>query len=344
MECLKDLKHKFLQKERYENLSSVGEMKETLEELKKMMACGSQNKEAEAEHTKRLQKISSLRMQLEKHETQFTTLNQEIKDKQQALFKEKKELDKLWLEDKNIQVSMGAKLKRKNQLLASACINLKDPTLAVAVESCLRSFMKTFCCDNYKDEAVLQDLMGVNHPDYPSVLDSLSIANPVITNCLIDMRVIESILIIKEKDAARRVMQQGRPLRNCCEAFTVKGDQVYPNQYYTPDFSMAKYLRSELENYKAQFSRFHLHLSSVTEDIQRMEAKLHSTIMTLKIPLEFVAKAKEISPERQQVDRSAKRIDVEITRLRKKISVQESSHGDDEQVVREYAEALANYR
>ncbi|XP_020357157.2 structural maintenance of chromosomes protein 6 [Oncorhynchus kisutch] len=519
------------------------------ERIHKVKNIGSQNKKAEAEHTKRLQKISSLRALLEKHETQCTALNQEIKDRQQALFKGKEELDKLRLEEKNIQVSMEAKLKRKNQLLASrsnklkrfgdnmpdlldnidkayiqgrftkkplgpigACINLKDPALAVAVESCLRSFMKTFCCDNYKDEAVLQDLMsryfskgnrpqiivspfsgsvykvqgrGVNHPDYPSVLDSLSIANPVIANCLIDMRGIESILIIKEKNAARRVMQQGRPPRNCREAFTVEGDQVYPNRYYTPDFSMAKYLggdleteirmvESELENYKAQLSRFQLHLSSVNDDIQRMEAKLHSTIMTLKKTLatvnqvkagvtelenveeeqtddistleevaqenqqridgekktveeakeeleehkrtakevdcqyvdvrnrieqlaeeteplkeeqgkaeaqcsklerslkilekklkdhqdnmqamrsdlalkeeevtEFVAKAKEISPERQQVDRSARSIDVEITRLRRKISVQESSHGDHEQVVREYAEALANYR
>uniref|UniRef100_A0A3P8YSN5 Structural maintenance of chromosomes protein 6 n=2 Tax=Esox lucius TaxID=8010 RepID=A0A3P8YSN5_ESOLU len=519
------------------------------ERINKVKNLGRQNQAAEAEHSKRLQKISSLRTQLEKHEEECRTLNQEIKDKQQALFKGKEELDKLRLEEKNIQVSMEAKLKRKNQLLASrsnklkrfgdnmpdlldtiykahiqgrfikkpigpigACINLKDPTLAVAVESCLRSFMKTFCCDNYKDEAVLQELMshyfskgnrpqiivsafsntvykvqgrGVNHPDYPSVLDSLIIASPVITNCLIDMRGIESILIIKEKHAARKVMQHGRPPRNCREAFTVEGDQVYPNRYYTPDFSTAKYLggdleteirmvESELENYKAQLSRFQQHVRSVTEDIQHMEAQLHSTIMTLKKTLatvnqvkasvtelenveeeqtddistleevaqenqqridcekktmeeakkeleehqkrtgdvegqykdvrnrieqlaeemeplkedqgkaevecckldktlkilekklkdhqdniqamktdlvlreeevaEFVAKAKEISPERRKVDRSAKSIDVEITRLRKKIGVQESSHGDHEQVVREYAEALANYR
>ena len=38
---------------------------------------------------------------------------------------------------------------------------------------------------------------GVKHPNYPSVLDSLIISSPVITNCLIDMRGIESILIIK---------------------------------------------------------------------------------------------------------------------------------------------------
>uniref|UniRef100_A0A6Q2YU96 Structural maintenance of chromosomes protein 6 n=1 Tax=Esox lucius TaxID=8010 RepID=A0A6Q2YU96_ESOLU len=421
-ECLKDLKQEFLQKkERYENLSSVGNMKKTLEDLKKMMACvplfSPKNKVSVAE-----EKLQDMQSRLESRREEEETLSEDclkIKEEVKAKIKAQKEQE--------VRCWVGATpISRKNQLLASrsnklkrfgdnmpdlldtiykahiqgrfikkpigpigACINLKDPTLAVAVESCLRSFMKTFCCDNYKDEAVLQELMshyfskgnrpqiivsafsntvykvqgrGVNHPDYPSVLDSLIIASPVITNCLIDMRGIESILIIK-KHAARKVMQHGRPPRNCREAFTVEGDQVYPNRYYTPDFSTAKYLggdleteirmvESELENYKAQLSRFQQHVRSVTEDIQHMEAQLHSTIMTLKKTLVifvrlskcFVAKAKEISPERRKVDRSAKSIDVEITRLRKKIGVQESSHGDHEQVVREYAEALANYR
>ena len=56
---------------------------------------GSQNSEAEAEHTKRLQKISTLKEQLEKLDKELPELNQGIKDKQQALFKGKEELDKL---------------------------------------------------------------------------------------------------------------------------------------------------------------------------------------------------------------------------------------------------------
>lgn len=38
---------------------------------------------------------------------------------------------------------------------------------------------------------------GVKHPDFPSVLDTLNCSSPVITNCLIDMRGIECILVIK---------------------------------------------------------------------------------------------------------------------------------------------------
>lgn len=45
-----------------------------------------------------------------------------------------------------------------------ACVTLKDPSLAVAVESCLRNFMKTFCCDNFRDEKILEELMAAHFP------------------------------------------------------------------------------------------------------------------------------------------------------------------------------------
>ncbi|KAM9465780.1 structural maintenance of chromosomes protein 6 [Clarias gariepinus] len=503
-----------------------------------------------AEQTQHMKKISTLKKRLEDLETESTTLNQEIKEKQQALFEGREELDKICMEEKNIQVSLESKLKRKNQLTASksnrlrrfgdrmpellesinkanaqgrfikkpvgpigACIRLRDPSLAVAVENCLRSFMKTFCCDNYKDERVLQELMkphfhqgsrpqivvcafsdyvynvqnrGVHHEEFPSVLDSLIIDNPVITNCLIDMRGIECILIIKENAVARRVMQQQKPPKNCREAFTADGDQVYTNRYYTPEQEvMVKYLggdpeaeirlvQSEVENYQAQLSRFQLHLNLVRQDIQNMEEKLLSAKIsckknqeeinrvkasiielenveetqtedvssleeegqenekkielerkcvkeakselekhnktitdldrkykevknkreqisdeteqlkeeqvkteaernklenTLKILEEKVnthqdniktlkenltckenekqdmeAKATEICPDPQRSDRTAKSIDIEITRLRQKISIQESTHGNQEQVVKEYSEAHGNYK
>lgn len=40
---------------------------------------------------------------------------------------------------------------------------------------------------------------AVNHPDHPSVLQALEIEDPVVANCLIDQRGIESILLIKVK-------------------------------------------------------------------------------------------------------------------------------------------------
>uniref|UniRef100_A0A8B9LVH1 Structural maintenance of chromosomes protein 6 n=1 Tax=Astyanax mexicanus TaxID=7994 RepID=A0A8B9LVH1_ASTMX len=456
--CLKDLRQLFLKKkEKYESLSALEKMKQSLEDLKKKMAwclvcfsiiicltfpfgsclgklyfeyyshtivyhltfeiiyfssdgdniifftmhdcwiplnygwchcfASSVRRNHESEHSQRIKKMSALKKQLEKLESESTALNQEIKEKQQALFKGREEYDKLSMEEKNIQVSLETKLKRRNQLTASrsnrlrrfgdrmpelleavnrahaqgrfikkpvgpigACISLKDPSLAVAVESCLRGFMKTFCCDNYKDEKVLQELMSshfargsrpqimvcpftdsvynvqhrrVHHPEFPSVLDILLVDNPVIINCLIDMRSIECILVIKNTAVARRVMQGGRPPRNCREVFTADGDQVFTNRCYTPDQEViVKYLGGDPE-----------------AEIRQVATFLFNTYDS-----DFEEKAKEICPISQIPDRSAKSIDTEITRLREKISSQESTHGNQEQVIREYAEAHGNYK
>uniref|UniRef100_A0A3B5B5L6 Structural maintenance of chromosomes protein 6 n=1 Tax=Stegastes partitus TaxID=144197 RepID=A0A3B5B5L6_9TELE len=398
----------------------------------------------ETQHRKQQKTLCDLKQQLEELQNKCSQLNQEIGNKHQALFKGREERDKL--RKNQLCASRSNKLKRFGDhvpdLMAlineasdkgrfrkrpvgpiGACINLKDPTLAVAVECCLRSFMKAFCCDNYKDEAVLQELMSrfyskgnrpqiivspfseklhnidgrkAYHPEYPSVPDVITATSPVIVNCLIDMRGIESILIIKV-NKARRVMQQGRPPKNCREAFTAEGDQVYPNRYYTSDFSMAKYLGGDLET-EIRRAYFFFNVQTVQEEVaqenqQKIEAE-KQTVQEAKAELdehrkkaedadsqyssvrdridqlseemeplkvqqrtlvsfseaensfrnqkvaEYVAKATEISPERQQVSGSTKSIDTEISRLKRKIRVYESSHGEQEQ----YAEALALYR
>ncbi|KAM4724558.1 structural maintenance of chromosomes protein 6 [Anableps anableps] len=519
------------------------------EKINKAKASERLNNNGETRRSKQQATLGDLKEQLAELQRTCSQLTEDIKKKHQALLKGKEERDKLRVEAKSVQFAYESKLKRKNQLLASrsnklkrfgddvpdliaavndacatgsfikkpvgpigACINLKDPTLAVAVECCLRSFMKAFCCDNYKDELVLQRLMSrfypkgnrpqiivspfsdklynvhgrkACHPDYPTVLDTITATTPVIINCLIDMRGIETILLVKEKDKARKIMQKGRPPKNCREAFTAEGDQVFPNRYYTSEFSMAKYLsgdieteinllESELENLKAQLSRFQLQVNSVSEDIVIMESSLNNTIKTLKRtqasenqvkaaiseletaneeqsdditsleevaqenqqkieaekqavqeakaefdkqqktseeadskyssvrdkidqmleeiePLkdeqlkletecvkhernlkllekklkahednvqamksvlsdkeeeleENVKKATQISPERQHVTCSTKSIDTEITRLKKKLKVYESNHGEQELVIREYAEALSLYK
>lgn len=63
---------------------------------------------------------------------------------------------------------------------------------------------------------------------------------PWVTVCVVDV-------CFQEKDKARRIMQKGRPPKNCREAFTAEGDQVFPNRYYTSEFSMAKYLSGDIE-------------------------------------------------------------------------------------------------
>ncbi|XP_043997776.1 structural maintenance of chromosomes protein 6 [Gambusia affinis] len=341
--------NKLKQTEREQNLLQ--------EKINKAQASERLNNSRETRHSRQQATLGDLKEQLAELQRTCSQLNEDIKKKHQALLKGKEERDKLRVEAKSVRFAYESKQKRKNQLLASrsnklkrfgddvpdliaaindafaagsfikkpvgpigACISLKDPTLALAVECCLRSFMKAFCCDNYKDESVLQRLMSrfypkgnrpqiivspftdklynvharkASHPDYQTVLDTITSATPVIVNCLIDMRGIETILIIKENDKARRIMQKGRPPRNCREAFTAEGDQVFPNRYYTSEFSMAKYLsgdieteihvlESDLENLEAQLSRFQLQVNSVSEDIVHMESSLTNTIKTLK--------------------------------------------------------------
>lgn len=46
---------------------------------------------------------------------------------------------------------------------------------------------------------------------------------------------------------ARKVMQGGHPPRNCREAFTREGDQVYNNRYYSSEQNRAQYLTKDVE-------------------------------------------------------------------------------------------------
>lgn len=53
--------------------------------------------------------------------------------------------------------------------------------------------------------------------------------------------------MFQDNSVARRVMQCGNPPRNCREAFTRDGDQVYSNRYYSADYRRAQYLSGDVE-------------------------------------------------------------------------------------------------
>ncbi|XP_070842869.1 structural maintenance of chromosomes protein 6 [Chaetodon trifascialis] len=194
-------------------------------------------------------------------------------------------------------------------------ISLKDPELALAIEICLKGQLQAFTCDNYDDERVLKDLMAkvfppgrrpaiitssflqnvhdtrrraVKHPEYPSVLQALEIEDPVVANCLIDQRGIESILLIKNRTEARRVMQGRDCPQNCTQAFSKEGDQIFSNRNYTADQSRANYLsgdveeeirhlQKEIENQKAQANRFQQQMKKLDDDIKQNQGLLRRT-------------------------------------------------------------------
>ncbi|NWR59730.1 SMC6 protein, partial [Bucorvus abyssinicus] len=192
-------------------------------------------------------------------------------------------------------------------------IHLKDAELALAVESCLKGLVQAFCCDNHSDERTLQLLMSkyyprgfrpqiivnkfqseiydvrqraVHHPEFPSVLTALDIDHAMVANCLIDVRGIETILLIKSSRKAREVMQLNQPPKNCREAFTAEGDQVFERRYYSSEYLRPKYLsqdveaeishlEEEIENKKAQLTASQQHLYSIENEIRQNEDHLH---------------------------------------------------------------------
>ncbi|KAM9298713.1 structural maintenance of chromosomes protein 6 isoform 2-T2 [Morus bassanus] len=194
-----------------------------------------------------------------------------------------------------------------------AFIHPKDAELTLAVESCLKSLVQAFCCDNHSDERTLQLLMsqyyprgfrpqiivnkfqnevydirhrGVHHPEFPSVLTALEIDHAVVANCLIDVRGIETVLLIKSSCKAREVMQFNRPPKNCREAFTAEGDQVFERRYYSSDYLRPKFLskdveaeishlEKEIENKKARLAASQQCLYSIENEIRQNEDYLH---------------------------------------------------------------------
>uniref|UniRef100_A0A8I3WLR4 Structural maintenance of chromosomes protein 6 n=1 Tax=Callithrix jacchus TaxID=9483 RepID=A0A8I3WLR4_CALJA len=208
-----------------------------------------------------------------------------------------------------------------------ACIHLRDPELALAIESCLKGLLQAYCCHNHADERVLQALMkkfylpgtsrpqiivsefrneiydvrhrAAYHPEFPTVLTALEIDNAVVANSLIDMRGIETVLLIKNNSVARAVMQSQKPPKNCREAFTADGDQVFPGRYYSSEYTRPKFLSKdvdseisdlehEVENKTAQILNLQQHLSALEKDIKRNEellkrCQLHYKELKMKI-------------------------------------------------------------
>ncbi|KAB0395800.1 hypothetical protein E2I00_013785 [Balaenoptera physalus] len=228
-----------------------------------------------------------------------------------------------------------------------ACIHLRDPELALAIESCLKGLLQAYCCHNHADERVLQALMkrfyppgtsrpqiivsefrndvydvrhrAAYHPEFPTVLTALEIDNAVVTNSLIDMRSIETVLLIKNNSVARKVMQSQKPPKNCREAFTADGDQVFAGRYYSSDYKRPKFLsrdvdseisdlENEVENKKAQIANLQQHLSALEKDIKHNEellrrCQLHYRELKMKIR-KSISEIRELETieEHQSVD------------------------------------------
>ncbi|XP_067218648.1 structural maintenance of chromosomes protein 6-like [Chanodichthys erythropterus] len=286
--------------------------------------------------------------------------------------------------------------KRKPVGPLGFCIRLRDPELGLAVESCLKALMLAFCCDNHADERELQRIMSrcfqhgrrpqiivstftntlynvssraASHPQYPTVLQALDIENPVVANCLIDMRGIETILLIKNAAEARRVMQGGHPPRNCREAFTREGDQVYNNRYYSSEQNRAQYLtkdveeeirhlQSALHSQRTQLDHFQQEMQQINEDLIQNQTLLRRAYEDQKKAQEHCRKlqaeltelqnveepqSEDLKPLEEELEELSSRISacqVEFEAARKQTQTHKREHEEAEQLYRQQREAF----
>ncbi|KAK2167667.1 hypothetical protein LSH36_25g01011 [Paralvinella palmiformis] len=153
--------------------------------------------------------------------------------------------------------------------------SLKDQCWALAVESCLRSLMHAFCVHDHHDEKELEKILKsvcftgrvpviITCPfqnkvydvarykphtnQYPTVLEVLNIENPVVTNCLIDQRGIETVLLFHSSTESRNVMAD-HPPQGAREAFNQDGDQIFchPFRYYSNNQDQVRILVQSVE-------------------------------------------------------------------------------------------------
>ncbi|NXE34127.1 SMC6 protein, partial [Ptilorrhoa leucosticta] len=321
------------------------QLRKRIEELKR---CA--NQVSEPEKLERQRRIAYLREQLKAFHDEEIMIDQQVDQFQQAISKCREEHSRLRRENSDVQQALDAKQKQLRDLKDSktntlkrfgpympafleaiemahkqghfkkkplgplgALIHPKDPELILAIESCLKSLLQAFCCDNHSDERTLQFMMSkyfapghrpqiivnkfqnkiydtsqraVHHPEFPSVLTALEIDNPVVANCLIDMRGIETILLIKNSRKAREVMQCNRPPKNCKEAFTAEGDQVFERRYYSSNFVRSRFLSQdveaeishldkEIESKRAQLTASQERLYSIENEIRQNEDHLY---------------------------------------------------------------------
>ncbi|XP_016358810.1 structural maintenance of chromosomes protein 6-like isoform X2 [Sinocyclocheilus anshuiensis] len=276
------------------------------------------------------------------------------------------------------------------------CIRLRDPELGLAVECCLKALMLAFCCDNHADERELQRIMSryfqqgrrpqiivstftntaynvksraVDHPEYPTVLQALDIENSVVANCLIDMRGIETILLIKNAKDARKVMQSVNRPRNCMEAFTREGDQVYYNRYYSSEQDRVRYLSKDVEEeirhlqsalhaQQTHLDRFQQDMQQVTEDERQNQTLLRRAYEDRKKAQEHCRKlqaeltelqnveepqSEDLKPLEEELEELCSRINVcreEFEAVRDQVLTHKEEYEEADQLCRQQREAF----
>ncbi|CAC5418017.1 SMC6 [Mytilus coruscus] len=209
-----------------------------------------------------------------------------------------------------------------------ACFQLKEQKWALPVERCLGNLIRSFCCNDHHDQKLLDIILDrhcgdrsrpsiitskfkdtvydtsklrVQCDEFPAVIDVLNIEDPVIANCLIDQRNIELILLIADRKRATQVMDpelRPGPPKNCREAFTLSGDQLF--------------CFPSLRHYSCNYDRATFLTANVEEDIQKMEEEINGIRSDLEKTRQ---KQRNLNIELSKNENKGKKIDTQLMKI-----------------------------
>ncbi|NXU02551.1 SMC6 protein, partial [Buphagus erythrorhynchus] len=283
------------------------QLRKRIEELK---SCA--NQVSEPEKLERQRRIAYLREQLKAFHDEEIMIGQQVDQFQQAISKCREEHSRLrpvydsmviyvlkdsktntlkrfgphvpaFLEAVEVAHKQGH-FRKKPLGPLGALIHPKDPELIWAIESCLKGLLQAFCCDNYSDERTLQFLMSKYYTrgHRPQIITTFKFLSLIMVAFLL---VLKGHFVFQSSRRAREVMQCNRPPKNCKEAFTAEGDQVFERRYYSSTFVRPKllsqdveaeisHLDKEIENKRAQLTASQQRLHSIENEIRQNEDHL----------------------------------------------------------------------
>ncbi|RWS31779.1 structural maintenance of chromosomes protein 6-like isoform X2 [Leptotrombidium deliense] len=224
-----------------------------------------------------------------------------------------------------------------------AYIKLQTPACALAVESCLKALILSFCCDNLQDEKTLRKLMQkvitgkhpntvtrkfakrhdvrgreVVHSEYQSFLQLIKIDEDAVANVLIDKARIETILFIPDNKKCTDLLSDPNTVpRNCRQAFTKEGTNMHPATanscfrcYNNESFSKPRYLERNVEE---NIKDIKLAIGALEE---ALETRIKEKDVVLKKLAECQKECKDAEFQLKNLRRNLQNYDSELNILR----------------------------
>ena len=220
------------------------------------------------------------------------------------------------------------KFHRKPVGPLGACLKLKDPKWAKAVEQTIKGTMCAYACNDNHDMMILKEIFKQKNTSPPTiivskftdslfdtshnrpsgfspittVLDVLDISNHLVANALIDQVGIESVLLIEDPKVAQQVMWQTKP-RGSTMAITLAGHQIIggrSSKYYPCKDGDVKYFRRDVAASLARAEQDLLEAQGREKEVQQMVKGIETELKRHRA--EYDQTRKKCSKEQDQIN------------------------------------------